>query len=50
MCFLTVLTEIFYWNFEVFSNVVNFMCFDLQVTYEWLLNFSLVQQLNLDLG
>jgi len=50
MCFWTVLTEIFYWNFEMFSNVVNLMCFDLLVNYEWLLNFSLVQQPKLDLG
>ena len=50
MCFWTVLTEVFYWNFEMFSNVVNLMCFDLLVNYEWLLNFSLVQQPKLNLG
>jgi hypothetical protein len=33
----------------MFSNVVNMMCFDLLVNYEWLLNFSFVQQPILDI-
>ena len=39
MCFwavLTVLTVVFYWNFEMCSNV-NLMCLDLLVNYEWLI-------------
>ena len=45
MCFWTILTEVLYWKLEMCSNLVNLMCFDLLVNYDWLLNFSLVQHM-----